>query len=246
MRRRWTIWRDSRKTRARLKSRNFLSLPTGASVATACTFQESNTALPPGLLQQNKPISQTVVVNHLECSARLESMDHAEVAPHTLPSAQTLDRRAALAVAAFVLVGCRAPSAILSENPNLRMKDMSDPRFKTYQTYLSAWSAIPDIERERLLRESVSEAIVFTNPTQTRRGVPDVIAHLRGFQVRSPGGSFRMNEMLGWDTHGIATWQFVDGQNQPGFWGYDVLAFDGQGRIESILLFSHVEKQMLK
>jgi hypothetical protein len=52
--------------------------------------------------------------------------------------------------------------------------------------------------------------------------------------------------MLGWGSHGIATWQFVDAQGQPGFWGYDVLAYDGQGRIESILLFGHVEKQMLK
>lgn len=61
----------------------------------------------------------------------------------------------------------------------------------------------------------------------------------------APGGSFRMNEMLGWENHGMATWQFVDAKDQPGFWGYDVLAYDGQGRIESILLFGHVEKQTL-
>ncbi len=55
-----------------------------------------------------------------------------------------------------------------------------------------------------------------------------------------------MNEMLGWENHGLATWQLVDAQGKPGFFGYDVLAFDGKGRIESILLFSHVEKQILK
>jgi hypothetical protein len=80
----------------------------------------------------------------------------------------------------------------------------------------------------------------------TRRGLADVAGHLQGFQQRSPGGSFRLNEMLGWERHGIATWQLVDAQGQAGFWGYDVVAYDDRGRIESILLFSHVEKQMLK
>jgi hypothetical protein len=97
-----------------------------------------------------------------------------------------------------------------------------------------------------LLRESLSESIVLTHPMGTRRGLADVAEHLQGFQQRSPGGSFRMNEMLGWERHGIATWQLVDAQGQAGFWGYDVVAYDDQGRIESILLFSHIEKQMLK
>jgi hypothetical protein len=123
---------------------------------------------------------------------------------------------------------------------------MSDPRVKTYETYLLAWSQIPDEERTRLLRESLSESIVLTHPMGTRRGLADVAGHLQGFQQRSPGGSFRLNEMLGWERHGIATWQLVDAQGQAGFWGYDVVAYDDRGRIESILLFSHVEKQMLK
>ena len=123
---------------------------------------------------------------------------------------------------------------------------MSDPRVNTYETYLSAWSRIPDEERARLLRESLSESIVLTHPMGTRRGLADVAGHLQGFQQRSPGGSFTLNEMLGWERHAIATWQLVDAQGQPGFWGYDVLAYDDQGRIESILLFSHIEKQTLK
>jgi len=123
---------------------------------------------------------------------------------------------------------------------------MSDPRVKTYETYLSAWSKIPDDERVRLLRESLSESIVFTNPMKTRRGLAEVVEHLQGFQQRSPGGSFRLNEMLGWERHGIATWQLIDAQGQAGFWGYDVVAYDEQGRIDSILLFSHIERQILK
>jgi hypothetical protein len=68
---------------------------------------------------------------------------------------------------------------------------MTDFRVATYEIYLSAWSAVPDDERLRLLHESVTEGVVFKNPMKTRAGIADVIEHLEGFQVRSPGGSFR-------------------------------------------------------
>jgi len=165
------------------------------------------------------------------------------------PGAGNITRRAAVAMFPILLAaGLRLAGAFPrpSDSPMKRVKKMSDPRVMVYQLYLSAWSALSDDERAKRLHESLSEKIVFTNPTQTRRGLADVLEHLRGFQQRSPGGSFRMNEMLGWESHTMATWQFVSARGEPGFWGYDVLAFDGEGRIESILLFGHVEKQMLK
>jgi hypothetical protein len=158
----------------------------------------------------------------------------------------TFTRRTAVSALSLLLVGCETPGRTSPSPPMKKPEQMADPRIKTYELYLSAWSAIPDDERAKRLRESLSESIVFTNPLQTRRGLSEVATHLQGFQQRSPGGSFRMNEMLGWESHGMATWQLVDAQGKPGFFGYDVLAFDGQGRIESILLFSHVEKQILK
>jgi hypothetical protein len=123
---------------------------------------------------------------------------------------------------------------------------MSNPRIRTYETYLSAWSAIPDDERAKRLRESLLDGIVFTNPTQTRRGLAEMAVHVQAFQQRTPGGSFRMTEMLGWENHGIAAWQMVDAQGQPGFSGYDVLVYDAQDRIESILMFVRVDKQILR
>ena len=123
---------------------------------------------------------------------------------------------------------------------------MTDFRVAAYRTYLSAWSAVPDEERLRLLRESVTEAIVFKNPMKTRAGIADVVEHLEGFQVRSPGGSFRLNAMLGWENNAMATWQFVDSEGHGGFTGYDILEFDEHRRINSIVLFGNIEKQTLK
>jgi hypothetical protein len=125
-------------------------------------------------------------------------------------------------------------------------KVMPHKHVATYDTYLSAWSAISDEERRRRLRESVTEDVVFSNPMQARVGLDDVVKHLEGFQQRSPGGSFISIAMLGWEGNALATWQFVDAEGKPGFTGFDVLHFDDKGRITSILLFSNVEKQTLK
>lgn len=178
------------------------------------------------------------------CQAALGASD--ECKQPNLQRTDVFTRRAAVVAASLLLVGWETTGRTSPPSPTRKLELMSDSRVKTYQTYLSAWSAIPDDERAKLLDESLSANIVFANPTQTRRGLEDVAVHLQGFQQHIPGGSFKMNKMLGWEDHGIATWQLVDAQGQPGFWGHDVLAYDGQGRIESILLFGHVEKQILK
>lgn len=122
---------------------------------------------------------------------------------------------------------------------------MTDFRVASYEAYLAAWSAIPYDRRLELLHGSVTEGIVFTNPTRTRTGIDDLADHLGGFQTRSPGGSFRLVTMLGWETNVLATWQFVDAAGNGGFTGYDVVAFDDAHRIKSIVLFGNVPKQTL-
>ena len=141
----------------------------------------------------------------------------------------------------------RTVASILNDpkTPNRGNRPMLDKRVQTYELYLAAWSAIPDQERADMLRESLSLDVIFENPTKSRRGLADMAEHLEGFQVRSPGGSFRMNNMVGWGSGALAEWQLVDGDGNAGFSGYDVLTFDGQGLISRILLFGNVEAQKL-
>ena len=122
---------------------------------------------------------------------------------------------------------------------------MSDSHLKSYERYLFAWSNVSSADREKLLRESVIEDVIFKNPLQTRHRIPDVITHLEGFQARFPGGSFRMNNMIGWGNNAIAEWQLVEGNGMLGFSGSDILKFDDNGLIVTILLFGNVEQQKL-
>lgn len=73
---------------------------------------------------------------------------------------------------------------------------MSDKFAQTYTRYLAAWSNISDPERTKMVGETVTDDVVFNNPTQTRRGRADLVAHLEGFQQRTPNGSFRLNTMV--------------------------------------------------
>jgi hypothetical protein len=122
---------------------------------------------------------------------------------------------------------------------------MTDRYAETYDLYLAAWAPISRDEWVDMLRRSLAETIVFTNPQQVRRGIAEVVEHLEGFQRRSPGGCFRMNNMVGWGSHGLAEWQLVDADGKAGFSGYDVVTFDDDGLISSILLFGNVEAQKL-
>jgi hypothetical protein len=123
---------------------------------------------------------------------------------------------------------------------------MTDKRVDAYELYISAWSAISDEERLRRLRASVAQAIIFRNAMKTRNSLADVVEHLEAFQQRSPGGSFRLMSMLGFENQGLATWKFFDAEGQGGFSGFDALTFDEDGRISYILMFSDLEKQRLK
>jgi hypothetical protein len=85
----------------------------------------------------------------------------------------------------------------------------------------------------------------FQNSTSHPPWLAEVTEHLEGFQVRSPCGSFRMNTMVDWGTCALTEWQLVDAKGNAGFSGYDVLTFDEQSLISTILLFSNVEAQKL-
>ena len=75
---------------------------------------------------------------------------------------------------------------------------MSEQRVQTYDLYLAAWSAISDADRERMLR--VTSLTTSSSPIRSRprAEIAEVIEHLEGFQVRTPGSSFRMNNLVGW------------------------------------------------
>ena len=59
--------------------------------------------------------------------------------------------------------------------------------------YLEAFATTSHAERERLLRSSLAENVVYTNPGAEGSGIDNLLRHIEGFQKKFPGGRFRMN-----------------------------------------------------
>ncbi len=122
---------------------------------------------------------------------------------------------------------------------------MVNDRAATYELYLAAWSPVNDDERRNLLRKSLKEEAVFLNMQTPRRGINEIAQHLKEFQTHIPGGTFRLNSLIGWGSNALAEWQLIKPNGEPGFSGYDVLTFTEEGVISNILMFTNVESQKI-
>ncbi len=66
-----------------------------------------------------------------------------------------------------------------------------------WKSYLDAYGDVPATERERLLRQSAADDIVFSNPTgEEAHGLETLIEHVGQFQKKNPGGYFKGNKPM--------------------------------------------------
>jgi len=126
---------------------------------------------------------------------------------------------------------------------------MSDNTVATYRLYVSAWSRISDQEREDRLARSVAPDVVFRNPHKIRYGRPGVIEQIKSFQSNTsggsfstPGGSFRVNWVIGFGNDFLAEWQLVDASGKDSFNGYDAFTLNEEGLIKTIVLWDNTKE----
>lgn len=62
-----------------------------------------------------------------------------------------------------------------------------------FENYLDAFAKDSLVEQEQLLRSSVAEDVVFSNPGVNGTGRRQLLAHATNFQKKFPGGYFRLN-----------------------------------------------------
>lgn len=84
---------------------------------------------------------------------------------------------------------------------------MSDPdRLDTWNTYQSAWSAIPDRERRDLLTRSVASDCRYSDPQSELEGLDALIVKIEQSQAATPGASFRNDQLTTFDDQGLSEW----------------------------------------
>ena len=65
----------------------------------------------------------------------------------------------------------------------------------TYNSYLSAYGDIGSSERERVLRQCVTDDVVSILPNEENHGLIKLLQHIEQFQQKRPGSYFKSNKL---------------------------------------------------
>ena len=79
-----------------------------------------------------------------------------------------------------------------------------------FGNYLAAFAAPSPAEQERLLRASVADDVVYTNPGVAGSGLRNLLSHIGTFQRRFPGGRFRLDWLRHQHGQVLAEWTQLD------------------------------------
>lgn len=99
-----------------------------------------------------------------------------------------------------------------------------------WDSYLAAYGPIASDERERLLKQSVADDVVFTNPGgkgQTRAGL---ISHIEDFQRKIPGAYFKTEKVFVHHGEILAVWSMYKHEGAMVATGYNFIRPDFDGR----------------
>jgi hypothetical protein len=106
-----------------------------------------------------------------------------------------------------------------------------------FASYLDAFAATTPVEQERLLRASVADDVVYTNPGVEGRGLTHLLAHIAVFQQKFPAGRFRMNWLR--QQHGqlLVEWTQLDEEGTELVTAYSYARLDDEGLLAHLAGF---------
>jgi hypothetical protein len=82
----------------------------------------------------------------------------------------------------------------------------ADTLQQNYDSYLAAYSDIAPTERERLLRQSVTNDVMSINPEGESHGIVDLMKHIEQFQKQKPGTRFKSNKLIAHHDQFLSEW----------------------------------------
>ena len=111
------------------------------------------------------------------------------------------------------------------------------PLQQLWKAYLDAYSEMATDERERLLRQSVTDDVVSTNPTGEVQGLANLMEHIRQFQQKSPGAYFNSNTLLAHHGQLLSEWTMFKKDGAKITTAHTYARLNGQGRITHLTGF---------
>ncbi|MBB5343888.1 nuclear transport factor 2 family protein [Tunturibacter empetritectus] len=105
-------------------------------------------------------------------------------------------------------------------------------------SYQTAYA--PDIapmEQERLIRQSVSDDVVFSTPMAEGQGLANLLKHVAQFQKKNPGRYFKSNELLAHHGQLLSEWTMYNKDGSEFSSGHTHAHFNEEGRLTHLAGF---------
>jgi hypothetical protein len=106
-----------------------------------------------------------------------------------------------------------------------------------WNAYLQAYGNVSTEERRRLLRASVSDDVLSTNPGEETQGFESLVTHVEQFQQRLPGAYFKINKLLFHHDEVLTEWTLYKSDETPLSTAHTHGVFDDQGHLKKLTGF---------
>ncbi|HVX79159.1 MAG TPA: nuclear transport factor 2 family protein [Bradyrhizobium sp.] len=107
----------------------------------------------------------------------------------------------------------------------------SEIHLKTWNAYQRAWGPVLETEREELLRSSVSDDILYTDPSSQIHGLHELMVRIAQSQRTFTGAYFRNDSFLEHHNEGLFSWTMYDKDGRVFVKGTSFGRFGADGRL---------------
>ena len=115
---------------------------------------------------------------------------------------------------------------------------MPSKAVELYKRYVTAFSAISDQERRKILDSVLDTKVLYRNPTMEGTGPQIVIDDIQQFQTKFPGGQFSLYSVSEHHDVALMEWQLILADGTPGVRGHDAIRVTPEGQFGQIVTFA--------
>ena len=105
--------------------------------------------------------------------------------------------------------------------------------------YVTAFAAISDQERRKILDSVLDTEIIYRNPRMEETGHQIIIIDdINEFQAKFPGGQFALHSVSEHHDLALMEWQLILADGTPGVRGHDAIRVTPEGKFGHIVTFA--------
>ena len=107
-----------------------------------------------------------------------------------------------------------------------------------YKHYASAFAAISDGERRKILDSVVETGVIYRIPRMEGVGHQIIIDDIHEFQTKFPGGTFALHSVSEHHDVALMEWQLILADGTPSVRGHDAIRITPEGKFAQIVTFA--------